>query len=160
MLGSADQYRGNFNRCTLIIEMICPLGINEHAIWIVQKALWRAEVYLGAQRACIVPRYWCTCRNIGLRVCGSGILCRPKRDGTCEHRKQNVGKHDSWRFAWEMGRMEFCWRQYPSGYIGSRIGATVQPLCSAVTKSVYASRSALLGLHVQARLHTTVLDIT
>ena len=44
-----------WSRRTLVVEMVGPFCVNEHAIWIIHEALWRAEVYLWAQRFSIIP---------------------------------------------------------------------------------------------------------
>lgn len=54
--------------------MICALCIAEHAIRVVHESLRWAEMYLRTQRASIVAWHWCTSRDIGLGICGGGVL--------------------------------------------------------------------------------------
>lgn len=65
--------------------MVYTIGIYKHAIGIVHKSLWWAEMDLRAQRAAIIPWYWCASGNVRLRVRGCRILAIGRRVENSRH---------------------------------------------------------------------------
>lgn len=50
----------------LVIQMPCPVGVDEHAVGIIHEMLRRGEVHLGSVPSVIVADNGSSCRNLGI----------------------------------------------------------------------------------------------